>query len=219
MFGSYQNTDIKMSRLHRMNPKCRPGYQPKRRRKRKPRKRHIQEHKSPKFDSRGREIWKSKRTVWSKPEHWISKTKFVDDTTLYEYDFFDYPVPPKYLGKVKESRCAYNMIECCTGILMSAEHFLVEPDHKISKCDWLLDLKGSDQERPSDDHFLIIVRGVHGYESRSEKAWITPNPQAPEWLYPWWTDRWPTVEEAQYLKAKHPKMWFGKPPTAHRHGN
>lgn len=95
----------------------------------------------------------------------------------------------------------------------------------LEDCRWLQDLvklsKNRDN-RPSETHFPIVFWGCDSrlgkYVTKTDR-FASYNPQAPIPLEAWWTNRWPSHEEAMILEKYFGGFSMGKPPKVHLHGN
>ena len=175
-----------------------------------------------------RRIITKRRSISPKHQQRTENLPWLYSLGWIKFSFFEYPDFPGYLGTVTTSACGYQHQECKTGALVHSQCFeildkpiSIEWDGKsfTGSCQWLVDLKKSTEKRPSEKHFLIVFSGIKGYESRTIKVSSSPNPQFPAYADAWWTDRWPTHEEAIILKILHGEFSFGKPPSFHVHGN
>lgn len=156
-----------------------------------------------------------------------SRTPWITSTKNIVFYCFRYPEPPSYLGPITTSLCGYHYDHCETGLLAHSPTFeeLPKPlDQSQNK--WVDELQFYTEDRPSKDHFLIVFGGLEGkkikgknFRSKTDRFSTSPNAQTPVFLEAWWTDRWPTHEEAIIMKEKYGDFSMGKPPQLHCHGN
>lgn len=84
---------------------------------------------------------------------------------------------------------------------------------------WLETLIPHTQPRPSEKAFLIILQGFGDQYECSPMKDTYPNVRAPKFDRGFWTERWPTLEEAQSMVASLDSAVFGVPAKWHYHGN
>ena len=93
----------------------------------------------------------------------------------------------------------------------------------LENCRWLeklVKLSKNRDNRPSETHFPIVLWGDQMGKFKCNTARYTSrNPQTPVPLEAWWTNRWPTHEEAMILKEHFGNFIMGKPQKIHLHGN
>lgn len=84
---------------------------------------------------------------------------------------------------------------------------------------WLKTFIPSCKERPSEKHFLVIVRGLLEVYECDLIKFKSYNPSAPKYDRAYWCERWPTKDEVASMILHFRDFYFGVPPEGHLHGN